>query len=191
MASPMGAWKERKWVLRWSPSSRTMHELAGLVGGDQQRGAQPRKSAGKLGVWTARSGWGSGAAVGVSPTRSARSGLASAIMVRRSAESGRIDCQWARQVRIIPGSGWNCLPPRPVLAPGSAAHPAEWIESRTSPRPASILHHGMPGHRSAGPPGDDPSPVPGPRGLGAGGTLARRTGNPQEKSPDTKTGGRK
>ena len=30
-------------------------ELAGLVGGDQERGAQPRKSAGKLGVWTARS----------------------------------------------------------------------------------------------------------------------------------------
>ena len=27
MARPIGAWKERKWVLRWSPSSRTMTSL--------------------------------------------------------------------------------------------------------------------------------------------------------------------
>ena len=54
------------------------HKLAGLIGRDQERGTQAAQSAGKFGVWTARSGSGPGAAAGDSRAGSALSTVASA-----------------------------------------------------------------------------------------------------------------
>ena len=46
-AMPIGAWKARKWVLR-CPLVADHHELAGLVGGDQQRNASISQQRGEV-----------------------------------------------------------------------------------------------------------------------------------------------
>ena len=49
-ARPIGLWKSRKCVLTPSPSRRTRDQLAGLVGGDQQRDAELVEDLGEVGA---------------------------------------------------------------------------------------------------------------------------------------------
>ena len=55
-AMPIGAWNARKWVLRWSPSSRTSTSLPAWYVVTSSDAPSCRKSEGKFVVWTARNG---------------------------------------------------------------------------------------------------------------------------------------